>query len=69
MLEHYLPLQGSAFAEWLDASAPLGARIEATKLFALAPGAECAGAGLFCLSGRERVTRVDGGRYARAASL
>jgi hypothetical protein len=35
-LEHYLPLQGPAFAEWLDASAPLGARIEATKLFALA---------------------------------
>ena len=41
MLEHYLPLQGSAFAEWLGASAPLGARIEATKLFALeAPEAE-----------------------------
>lgn len=34
MLAHYLPLQGDAFAEWLTAADPLGARIDAEKMFA-----------------------------------
>ncbi|HEY3737124.1 MAG TPA: pyridoxamine 5'-phosphate oxidase family protein [Jatrophihabitans sp.] len=34
MLDHYLPLQGSAFAHWLDDINPIGARIEANKMFA-----------------------------------
>ena len=33
MLDHYLPLQGPAFEEWLDGSDAMGARIEATHLF------------------------------------
>jgi hypothetical protein len=33
MVDHYLPLQGVAFEQWLDQVNPLGARIEATKMF------------------------------------
>lgn len=33
MLDHYLPLQGDAFAQWLDDINPLGARIAAAKMF------------------------------------
>jgi uncharacterized pyridoxamine 5'-phosphate oxidase family protein len=39
MLDHYLPLQGAAFETWLDGENPIGARIDAERLFpfALAP--------------------------------
>ncbi len=33
MLDHYLPLQGPAFEEWLEQEDPMAARIEAEKLF------------------------------------
>jgi hypothetical protein len=33
MLDHYLPLQGPAFEEWLDEGDSLGARIIPEKLF------------------------------------
>ncbi len=33
MLQHYLPLQGPSFGEWLDAVNPVGARISADKMF------------------------------------
>lgn len=33
MLDHYLPLQGPSFERWLDGARPLGARIEATRMF------------------------------------
>ena len=33
MVEHYLPRQGPAFQEWLEGEDPLGARIEAQKMF------------------------------------
>lgn len=33
MLDHYLPLQGPAFQEWLDSSDATGARIHADKMF------------------------------------
>ena len=33
MLNHYLPLQGQAFEEWLDQVDPVGARIVADKFF------------------------------------
>ena len=33
MLDHYLPLQGPAFEQWLDSSDAIGARIEARKIF------------------------------------
>ena len=33
MLEHYLPLQGPSFEEWLDSEDMLAARIDAQKLF------------------------------------
>jgi len=33
MLDHYLPLQGPAFQEWLDGSGAVAARIVAEKLF------------------------------------
>lgn len=33
MLDHYLPLQGEAFREWLDGADPVAARIEARKVF------------------------------------
>jgi general stress protein 26 len=33
MLDHYLPLQGTAFDDWLKAINPVGARIKAEKLF------------------------------------
>jgi hypothetical protein len=33
MLDHYLPLQGPSFEEWLDEGDSLGARIEADKIF------------------------------------
>jgi hypothetical protein len=33
MLDHYLPLQGQAFQDWLDGIDGLGARIEADKMF------------------------------------
>jgi hypothetical protein len=36
MIDHYLPLQGSAFVEWLDADDSLGARIEAKRIFTFA---------------------------------
>jgi hypothetical protein len=32
MLDHYLPLQGPAFEEWLDRADALGARIVAEKM-------------------------------------
>lgn len=34
MLDHYVPLQGPSFAQWLDDLDGLGARIEADKVFA-----------------------------------
>ncbi|MDA8374052.1 MAG: pyridoxamine 5'-phosphate oxidase family protein [Actinomycetota bacterium] len=40
MLAHYLPLQGPAFAEWLEKSDLLGARIEASKMFTFYAGAD-----------------------------
>lgn len=36
MLDHYLPKQGPAFAEWLEGEDPIGARIDATRMFAFA---------------------------------
>jgi Pyridoxamine 5'-phosphate oxidase len=33
MLDHYLPLQGPSFQEWLDNSDAMGARIEASRVF------------------------------------
>ena len=33
MLDHYLPLQGPSFEEWLDEEVPIGARIVADKMF------------------------------------
>jgi uncharacterized pyridoxamine 5'-phosphate oxidase family protein len=33
MLDHYLPLQGPAFEEWLNGSEALGARVIAEKIF------------------------------------
>jgi uncharacterized pyridoxamine 5'-phosphate oxidase family protein len=33
MLDHYLPIQGPAFQTWLDQEQPIGARIEADKMF------------------------------------
>lgn len=33
MLDHYLPLQGSAFEAWLDQENPIGARIAADRMF------------------------------------
>ena len=33
MLDYYLPKQGPAFEAWLDNENPLGARIEAEKMF------------------------------------
>jgi hypothetical protein len=33
MLDHYLPLQGKAFEEWLDEDDSLGARIVPEKMF------------------------------------
>lgn len=33
MLDHYLPLQGQSFQEWLDGSDAAGARIIADKMF------------------------------------
>ncbi len=36
MLEHYLPIAGSSFEEWLDDTDALGARIEADKMFTFA---------------------------------
>ena len=33
MLEHYLPIQGAAFETWLDEVNPIGARIDADKMF------------------------------------
>jgi hypothetical protein len=33
MLDYYLPTQGPAFEEWLDREDPIGARIEAEKMF------------------------------------
>ena len=33
MLDHYLPLQGPAFEEWLDGADAVGASIEATRMF------------------------------------
>jgi hypothetical protein len=38
MLDHYLPLQGESFRTWLDEINPLGARIEADKLFTFHDG-------------------------------
>jgi len=36
MLDHYLPKQGPEFETWLDQSDPIGARIEAEKIFTFA---------------------------------
>lgn len=33
MLDHYLPLQGAAFAQWLDGLDAVGARIVAIRMF------------------------------------
>jgi hypothetical protein len=33
MLDHYLPLQGPAFEEWLEGADAIGVRIEADKVF------------------------------------
>lgn len=33
MLDHYLPIQGPAFQEWLDSEEILAARIDAEKMF------------------------------------
>lgn len=33
MLDHYVPLQGPAFATWLDQADSIGVKIAATKLF------------------------------------
>ena len=33
MLDHYLPKQGPGFEAWLHSEKPIGARIEATKMF------------------------------------
>ena len=33
MLAHYLPLQGPAFAQWLEESDAVGVRIQAAKMF------------------------------------
>jgi uncharacterized pyridoxamine 5'-phosphate oxidase family protein len=39
MLDHYLPLQGPSFEEWLDRIDPIGARIEPEKMFTFHMGA------------------------------
>jgi hypothetical protein len=33
MLDHYLPLQGPSFEQWLDRENPIGARVIAEKMF------------------------------------
>jgi hypothetical protein len=33
MLDHYLPIQGPAFQEWLDSTDALGARIQPDRMF------------------------------------
>jgi len=33
MLDHYLPLQGPSFEDWLDTEDVLAGRIDADKLF------------------------------------
>jgi len=38
MLDHYLPLQGPAFEDWLNAENPVGARITAGKMFTVTSG-------------------------------
>jgi hypothetical protein len=38
MLDHYLPLQGPAFRDWLDGSDAMGARIIAEKMFTFSLG-------------------------------
>lgn len=38
MLDHYLPLQGVTFEQWLDEVNPRGARIEAAKMFTFHSG-------------------------------
>ncbi len=38
MLDHYLPLQGQAFQDWLDRDDVAGARIEADKMFTYSTG-------------------------------
>jgi nitroimidazol reductase NimA-like FMN-containing flavoprotein (pyridoxamine 5'-phosphate oxidase superfamily) len=38
MLDHYLPRQGAAFEAWLEAEDPVGARIDAEKLFTFSLG-------------------------------
>jgi hypothetical protein len=38
MLDHYLPIQGPAFARWMDEVQAVGARIEAEKLFTFSTG-------------------------------
>lgn len=35
MLDHYLPLQGEAFRQWLDGTDAVAARIEADRIFTL----------------------------------
>lgn len=37
MLDHYLPTQGPAFETWLDEVNPIGARIDADKMFTFHP--------------------------------
>jgi hypothetical protein len=39
MLDHYLPLQGHSFEEWLDRVDPIGARIVPEKMFTFHMGA------------------------------
>jgi uncharacterized pyridoxamine 5'-phosphate oxidase family protein len=38
MLDHYVPLQGQKFAEWLDGVDAVAARIAASKLFTFSTG-------------------------------
>jgi hypothetical protein len=38
MLDHYLPIQGPAFARWMDEVQAVGARIAAEKLFTFSTG-------------------------------
>ena len=33
MLDHYLPLHGPSFAEWLDSAEAIGARIHPERIF------------------------------------
>ena len=38
MLDHYLPIQGPSFAQWMDEVQALGARLAPEKLFTFSMG-------------------------------